>query len=113
MRARLAGLVPLSFRPLLFSGLVDCHDGLLLWHRQVHRFREDSTQAGEHGNYFVGFPQLLGKATDPAARVSELHAELANGRRAIAAIIDMSLQDNSLALPGATGPSAPPRPCVP
>jgi len=42
-------------------------------------FMKDSTQDGEPGNYGVGFPNFLGKVTDPQARASKLNAELANG----------------------------------
>ena len=56
-------------------------------------FQKDSTQDGEPGNYGVGFPNFLGKVTDPAARASKLSAELANGRLAMMAIIGMFFQD--------------------
>jgi len=55
-------------------------------------WQKDATQEGEPGNYGVGFPNFLGKVTDPAERAKKLNAELANGRLAMMAIIGMFFQ---------------------
>ena len=52
---------------------------------------KDSTESAEPGNYGVGFPNF-GKVEDPEARKSKLAAELANGRLAMMAIIEMFFQ---------------------
>lgn len=54
---------------------------------------KDSTESAEPGNYGVGFPNFIGKVEDPEARKSKLAAELANGRLAMMAIIEMFFQD--------------------
>merc|ERR1719247_444919 len=54
---------------------------------------KDSTEAGEPGNYGIGFPNFLGSVSDPEARKTKLAAELANGRLAMVAIIGMFFQD--------------------
>merc|ERR1712013_502144 len=56
-------------------------------------FQKDSTEAGEPGNYGVGFPNFLGTVDDAEARSTKLAAELANGRLAMMAIIGMFFQD--------------------
>merc|ERR1719446_1405410 len=56
-------------------------------------FQKDSTEAGEPGNYGVGFPNFLGTVDDAETRSSKLAAELANGRLAMVAIIGMFFQD--------------------
>merc|ERR1712050_601917 len=52
-----------------------------------------ATQAGEPGNYGVGFPTFFGKVEDAEVRKRKLSAELANGRLAMMAIIGMFFQD--------------------
>merc|ERR1719282_2161873 len=52
-----------------------------------------ATQAGEPGNYGVGFPTFFGKVADPEVRKRKLSAEIANGRLAMMAIIGMFFQD--------------------
>merc|ERR1719247_2940572 len=54
---------------------------------------KDSTEAGEPGNYGIGFPNFLGTVPDPEARKTKLAAELANGRLAMMAIMGMFFQD--------------------
>ena len=56
-------------------------------------FQKDSTEAGEPGNYGVGFPNFLGSVDDAETRSTKLAAELANGRLAMMAIIGMFFQD--------------------
>jgi hypothetical protein len=54
---------------------------------------KDSTEEAEPGDYGVGFPNFVGKVTDPQERQTKLAAELANGRLAMVAIIGMFFQD--------------------
>merc|ERR1711974_545154 len=54
---------------------------------------KDSTESGTPGDYGIGFPNFIGKVSDPEAKKSKLAAELANGRLAMMAIIGMFFQD--------------------
>ena len=74
-----------------FAGLIET-SGFFSGKATAIGFQKDSTQDGEPGNYGVGFPNFIGKVTDPAARASKLNAELANGRLAMMAIIGMFFQ---------------------
>jgi hypothetical protein len=89
----LLGQVPLFgwLQIFAFAGLIET-SGFFSGKATAIGLQKDSTQDGEPGNYGVGFPNFIGKVTDPAARASKLNAELANGRLAMMAIIGMFFQ---------------------